>query len=303
MAKDIFTSKAKNFKDVVSSLSLEDFLIDKNFIVGHSNHLKNNKVIEGPDFNYDLNKYGFRSASFDNFNINNKNILFAGCSHTFGSGLPEKYVWHKKLVDEMSKKESFDSYNIGIPGAPTQTIIKNILTFFIKVGTPDYLFMLLPETSRSLRWDGNKYISVSYYPKPDDFSSFTKDYSINYIHEDALLTETMLIHLLELLCESLNVKLIWSSTIIFQNDFNEAMRFKNYISLDHNLDKYYVKTPEDIKRYGGPYDEYKNQYPFLLESLNKKNINGDPYWAIASDGAHFGSYCHENIAKMFFKHI
>jgi len=303
MAKDIFTNKNKNFKDIVSALSLENFSIDKNFMIGHSNHLKHNKVIDGPDFNYILNKEGFRSKSFDEFNVNNKNILFAGCSHTFGSGLPESHVWVKKLIDKVSNNNSFDYYNIGIPGAPTQVIIKNILTFFVKVGIPDYLFMLLPETSRGLKWDGNRYASVSYYPKSDGFSEFTKNYSNSYVHEDALLIETMLIHLLESLCKSLNVKFIWSSTIIFQNDFNEAMNFKNYISLDKNLDKYYVKTPEDIKQYGGQYDEYINQYPLLLSSLNKKNINSEPYWAIASDGAHFGSYCHAHMADTFFKHF
>lgn len=302
MSKDIFTSRNKNFKEVISSLSIDNFFIDKDFVTVHSRHLKNNKIIEGPDFDYNLNVYGFRSKSFDDFNTSNKNVLFAGCSHTFGSGLPENYVWNKKLIDKMSKNDFFDYYNIGIPGAPTQVIIKNILTFFIKVGVPDYLFMLLPETSRGLKWDGSRYRSVSYYPKTDGFSDFTKDYSVRYIHEDALLVESMLIHLLESLCESLNIKLIWSSTIVFQNDFNE-ISFKNYIGLDQYFHKYYVKTPEDIRQFGGQYDEYKKQYPFLLSDINKKNTNGDPYWAIASDGAHFGSYCHEYIAEEFFKHF
>jgi hypothetical protein len=163
--------------------------------------------------------------------------------------------------------------------------------------------MLLPETSRSIRWDGSLYSSVSYYPNPDAFSDFTKDYSNNYIHEDALFFESIMIYFLEELCKSLGINLIWSSTIPLQNDAYESLGFKNFVNISENLKDYYLKTVQDVKKYGGPYKEYEKQYPYLLDKMQKKNINSDPYWEIASDGAHFGSYCHQFMADKFFKEI
>jgi hypothetical protein len=306
MAKDIFLKDNKNFSTVVSSLSINNFLVNKKFMTGHSLYLKNEKVIAGPDFDYNLNSEGFRSKSFDQFNLNKTNILFAGCSHTFGSGLPEEYVWCSKLIKRMSDSNpelDLDSYNIGVPGGPASAIIKNILVFLKKIGKPEYIFMLLPETSRSIRWDGSLYSSVSYYPNPDAFSDFTKDYSNNYIHEDALFFESIMIYFLEELCKSLGINLIWSSTIPLQNDAYESLGFKNFVNISENLKDYYLKTVQDVKKYGGPYKEYEKQYPYLLDKMQKKNINSDPYWEIASDGAHFGSYCHQFMADKFFKEI
>ena len=89
-------------------------------------------VVDGPDFLYKLNQDGFRSKDFLEFDKDKNNILFAGCSITFGQGLPEDLVWPQALISRLESnnpKEIFDSYNIGLPGVGIFTICKNILAF------------------------------------------------------------------------------------------------------------------------------------------------------------------------------
>jgi len=62
------------------------------------------EIIEGPEIKYILNKQGFRSQDFDNFNKDNYNILVAGDSFTYGDGLPYDCTWHQILKNNFFKK-------------------------------------------------------------------------------------------------------------------------------------------------------------------------------------------------------
>lgn len=250
------------------------------------------KHIDGPDFKYFLNEYGFRSKSFFEFNKKNTNILFVGCSITFGTGLPEESTWYKKFINKINIK-NVDYYNLSINGAGTQVLIKNIITFINTVGKPDYIFMYLPNISRLLKWDENEYKGIG-----NDLFVDKKNL-IGYSVEDTAMWTSTLLHLLELLCDLSNIKLIWSTWMRDQADFYKSIGFKHYFDLDFNISDLYVTPPEIHKIRNPKYVGYKYEYDKLLKDINKKNINNEPYWSSARDGWHFGSLFSETVSEKF----
>lgn len=60
---------------------------------------------------YKFNSHGFRSEEF----TDDPNIMFLGCSHTFGIGLPAEDRW----TDHVAAALNLKCYNLGIPGGST----------------------------------------------------------------------------------------------------------------------------------------------------------------------------------------
>jgi hypothetical protein len=86
-----------------------------------------------PGIDYSCNSLGFRDDEFEEFKEGHTRFLFAGCSMTEGVGLPRKYMWSenvKKNIQQTDTKTQF--YNIGMGGASTQLIIKNVVNFIKK---------------------------------------------------------------------------------------------------------------------------------------------------------------------------
>ena len=90
---------------------------------------------------YKMNSMGYRSDEF----IENRDMVFSGCSQTFGTGILNEGIWGNIL----SKKIGIKSYNLGRGGASTQYIVQNLIGFFKEYGNPKYLFCLFPEFTRS----------------------------------------------------------------------------------------------------------------------------------------------------------
>lgn len=94
------------------------------------------------DFNsiYKVNSMGYRSDEF----IENRDMVFAGCSQTFGFGIFNEGVWGNIL----SSKIGIKSHNLGVGGASTQYTVQNLIGFFKEYGNPKNLFCLFPEFTR-----------------------------------------------------------------------------------------------------------------------------------------------------------
>lgn len=100
------------------------------------------------DFSYQLNNFGHRS---DDFEEDSNYLLFAGCSFTFGEGLPYKQNWsgliHEKITEQDSSI-SFKYYSLGYCGGSVEDICKNIISYINSFGEPKTIFALFPEFSR-----------------------------------------------------------------------------------------------------------------------------------------------------------
>jgi hypothetical protein len=96
------------------------------------------------NFGYDLNKYGFRCNEFES--INNPRIIVYGCSHTYGTGLPEEHTW-PVIVKELLRIKTgieYDVINFGVPGAGPDEIHR-LVNFLPNFVTPNsMIFALMP---------------------------------------------------------------------------------------------------------------------------------------------------------------
>jgi hypothetical protein len=250
---------------------------DEYFITDRILPVNNKQLID--DFTYRLNKNGYRSQHFDNFNRSEQNILTAGCSVTFGVGLPQELLWNNMLVNYINKKEStkFNHYDISYPGHSIFLIIKNIFSFIKKYGAPDKLFVLFPDIHRSVYYSykqkefGACTISINHLNH--DLDQEIKNAVIGYNEGTQLIQIVSYIHALEALCSALEIDLIWTTW-----NKQDANKF-NKINFDC-----FVYTnifwPKDKKDF--------------LENVEKNR-----YWDIASDDSHPGSGWH----KMFYNSI
>jgi hypothetical protein len=91
---------------------------------------------------YLINSLGFRGKEFNK----NNELLFSGCSFTFGLGLPEKEIWGTRIADNLGMEYS----NLGLPGDSVVGIITNIYKYFEEYGHPKILLCLFPDFYRFL---------------------------------------------------------------------------------------------------------------------------------------------------------
>ena len=177
------------------------------------------------------NSKGFRSNEFKN----NEEIVIAGCSHTFGYGVPEETIWGVKVA----KHFNFSYANLGIPGASVSTIVNNLFAYFKEYGHPKTIICMFPNFQRILlpvdinvlkaentllhfanhnkkmsQVNLNKRILGESYL---DFNKTPPKYSklphlINDIMPEVIpyWLATQSIHFLEQYCETAGIKLYWS---------------------------------------------------------------------------------------------
>lgn len=99
---------------------------------------------------YSLNSSGLRC---DEFAANRKglDVLFAGCSITFGDGMLEEYVWPKVVYDALSStQETSGYYNIAGPGFNHFDIYYQIFKYLELYGNPEYIFVNFPDLNRAV---------------------------------------------------------------------------------------------------------------------------------------------------------
>jgi hypothetical protein len=107
--------------------------------------IQSNKVTDLP---YKINNEGFRCDNFDK-NLTTE-LLFAGCSETFGYGGLLEDCWAYMANNELSLKNYF---NLSQPGVGYQVIIYNILSYIKEYGIPKSLFILFPNIEREVIYD------------------------------------------------------------------------------------------------------------------------------------------------------
>lgn len=291
----------KNFKNVISLLQPNIILTQENLIDDPKNidsfidsdgyyiikDYWNNNKSNGIDFNYRLNNFHFRSDHFQQLDTNKTNILYAGCSFTFGEGLPEELTWSYMLSNKISKLygKEVQSYNLGYMGHSIDLNIKNIYSFINMFGIPDYIFICFPPISRHNIFSNKSQeymvgiVSDRWKTEDPKLSGSEVDvqleYNNNYQYENNIYTHSLLIRLLENFCLLNNIKLIWTNWHLEDNFLFKNLNFNNYIETD--IDYFNTKTI--------------------------KNINNLPYWSIGQDGAHPGSSWSEYLSNIFLKRI
>lgn len=234
-----------------------------------------------PRVEYKLNNFAHRCDDFVKIDRDKTNILFAGCSSTFGHSLPEKYVWTKKLYNALPFENKGPFQSIGIPGAGIERIVSNILKYCNKFGNPDYIFIAHADFSRE----------VVYLSESDQFiNKIHLDYETNSIDNSKdfylMFKFQLLYRLLEIYCASHNIKLLsysWDSVTldrvvsIFPKTFineNKALdqyaKLFNYDSIDSD-DKDFLVSGRDGHHPGIIHNDMV--FNLFLSSFNKLTDN------------------------------
>lgn len=257
------------------------------------------------DFYYKLNKNGFRSKSFDSFDKNKINVLFAGCSVTFGNGIPEGYTWPDLTISKLKDKlkKDIDFYNLALPGAGAFLNYKNIISFIKNIGIPDYIFISLPETTRSLFWNeeesifSNVLLDAYFKPVQDTHRE-------SFIQENSLMNIITVMHSLEYICNVLNIKLFWTSWNEVSANVYSKFNFKNFFifSPGHPLSVIPPKIGMDEAKLKDSILK-KKQRDLDAKILSKLNVNNLPFWLVARDALHPGTCFSEFYSEEFIKQI
>jgi len=273
---------------------------------------------------YSINYMGYRSDKFDE----TRDIVFSGCSNTWGEGVVFDGIWGNILSKSLDKK----SYNLGLRAKSTQFIVKNTIAFCKEFGNPKVIFCLFPEFTRIQmkshadfmvgkrtpykKVGRHEYSVIPYRENPEKDIKYSK---APHIAEDIIPSEFLFsvnldyIHMLELYCELNNIKLFWGTWERWQDEYLhkniDSTDFKNYVYLEQDkwnnsplngyLDRFYGDDNTQMKHIEC-HDEYKETYgmnfDFPMDANPKSGSSGEKLVL-----GHMAVHRHLHVAEKFEK--
>lgn len=282
-------------------MNVEDFnaFLLKEFsqVYPENTNLKNKTLdIDGHVFNF--NSDGHRG---ENFKVN-VDLLYAGCSLTHGSGLPQDAIWG----DILSKKINADASNLAYRGGSIIHIVNNIFNYIKMYGEPKMILCCFPALDR-IRWFDDNTVTICKNDKAfSDYQHLVwpdniKDKYIklpveasNIIHgNSAKYFSIFAIKMLENYCNAKNIYFKWLSWA--PDPFLDKLMFNNKIDfLTSDLQiKYEDKKWIFVDKFDKEIDchnEYKDEIFYTASDIAK----GYP---------HMGKHVHLHIAEVFERNI
>lgn len=177
-------------------------------------------------------------------------IVFLGCSITYGQGVPEGLSW----TSFIKEKTNMTCNNLSGPGRSVQWTINNFFSYVHKFGNPKIVLALFPEFSRitmsSTKNMKSKYIDLDNFPENlivyrYPLYEFFEDQDTSKYFKSPLIAEHVIsgylgfdlsmqyIKMLELYCNSNGIELLWGTWDDWQNNWlsNNIFKteFKNFI--------------------------------------------------------------------------
>jgi hypothetical protein len=250
---------------------------------------------------YRLNSNGYRSPEF----VEDPEIIYSGCSQTYGIGLPEEYMWS----NIMSKTLGVSNYvNLSQPGQSIQGAVNGLMNYFLLYGDPKKLYVLFPDMLRYVSpynseintpWVGgtkkngmhphsgvetvhlrNRYSIPNYSKRPHN------QYDITPIELPIYLSITAIQHLIQY-CTARGIDLTWGT---WDTDTHRTfLEFLPAIGLHFDLSSY-VDTFTEV-------DTDKRSC-----HLEEKPNSGDLFDK-AADSQHLGYHNNIHIAEAFMKQV
>lgn len=281
----------------------------KNFDIW-SNDIRNVSVSNNPNHlaklggagdpnTYNLNSYGYRSPEF----FPGANFVAAGCSMTFGEGVPENGTWAKTLATTLGIPHSY--VNLGIRGGSIGQIVLNVFAYIKKYGAPKYLFCLFPDINR-MEFVFHKDIILDQYGTVVE--DFLEEYEVSRTHlhqenvlpakyikspvylqdvmplEYAIFQSTGYIDILTTYCESAGIVFKWSTWDLYFSSEALKREYKNYIDILSDCN-YPVHEQELRLEPSCHYELYK--------------LYGTNFYIGLDDSSHWGIHKHAHMAEKF----
>lgn len=267
-------------------LDLDGYFLPRPTPVGHHSLTLNKLNVEkypvpGVEFEnfYSLNKLGFRSDNFTKKHKGKTHALFAGCSMTFGDSIPLQYLWAKKVHDKINESNPTSGFfNVGCNGATLGQVVENISKYIDNYGTPEYIFVLLPDLNRTFVEAKDAYLSPIFRQALSTYRTFAK------------------------YCKAEGIKLImmsWEPSVNIKTNKRAPYAF-----ISDGVPNYYDKMPEfrdTVEQF------YKIDFPEMQDYIMKyveDNLETHPaglFLDLAWDDAHPGVAEHEFWYNKFYE--
>lgn len=287
---------------------------------------------------YVLNSSGYRGPEFSN----NIDLLFSGCSFTYGTGIPEDGIWGSILA----RKLDMSYNNISLSGASIPWMTRQLFAYFKKYGNPKILVCLFPNPTKLLfasdadiLTSDDGYVEPSTQDlsgkkslysttlhrvlKPKDRPDYSKKpHNLNDIINLDLVVQICMqnIRALEQYCRATGIEFYWST---WSKDFSSMLESQGLLDLyDFS---HYVGLDSDLwSRRDGPLSKDllyidKAAKEYCLDNHFNQNCSCpmechldfaqkyDELFYIGSDiiegHPHFGVHRHTHMAESFMKRI
>lgn len=269
---------------------------------------------------YKVNRKNYRSPAFHK----DTDILFAGCSLTWGAGVPEENVWFSIVAKDLGLTHA----NLALSGDSVYGQVKRIFAYFKEFGHPKYIYALFPEFYRMLVPINPKVFTTKGAIKElknrshneyDEYilknafipGTINKDFKMAirpFMAEEVINPEfahflsAQSIMMLESYCEVAGIKFAWSTW-----DQKQFLVLKT-------LDSENYKTLVDVKMqdWHMDYDTIEDRYMpngktiMCHEDLRKI---GPEFFDLGSDrdyginNAHWGSHRHQHVADIAKEYV
>jgi len=258
-----------------------------------------------------FNSDGFRSSNFEK----NIDLLSAGCSFTFGVGLPKDATWNNMIA----KENNLSHNSIGIPGGSCMDIIFNIFKYFEQYGHPKMLLAFFPDFGRVYTYmDGNILNTSKLFgrrlgggrlesvenktfindrvlenndEKPLKFVSLPTNLGDIMSLEFAYMLNSMYIKMLEVYCNSNNIPFVWFKWNMDGIDFHGG--------LDGFSNRYIIDIKKDLPKFeNGNYEVLSNHN---CHSNDKELCSDQSIWYMAKDNNHYGLHWQIHVKELFEK--
>jgi len=106
---------------------------------------------------YKFNSHGFRADEFDS---TNPGVVFIGCSHTLGVGLPVESTW----AHIVSSKLKLKNYNLGVGGSSNDTAFRLLYHWIEQLKPSLVIFLSADPTRLELHIDDDQLYDLSVWP-------------------------------------------------------------------------------------------------------------------------------------------
>jgi hypothetical protein len=259
---------------------------------------------------YIINNLGFRGK---NFNENNE-LVFAGCSFTFGLGLPEKEIWGSQVAKALNVNYS----NISQPGDSVVAIINNIYKYFEEYGHPKILLCLFPDFYRFIVPVNTETLitKYTYFPvHPESMLSSTHimyqesetyskkpHYAENVFSPDLpFFYSYQYIKMLEQYCKQAKILFLWStwSSHLYNFIIQQENISNNFVDLKSNR---WIKNNDGLDEYldeCNKHDHLRHLYPKNFDTAT--DIEDEEYYS--KKARHCGVHKHMHWAEGFLEII
>lgn len=254
-----------------------------------------------------INSYDYNSDGFRGHNHEGTRFVVAGCSQTFGEGVPFETTWGNRLAQGLGYSTHA---NIGIRGASLMAIVTRVFGYIEQYGIPDYIFLLAPDllraeyplddTTNSSLWNsgdtGFRHIHLPRRGQPRP-KYVKRPYEVEYVlsHEFVDTLNMDYLRFLDLFCRTSRVDFKWSTwSVEFQNLYEAQggamesyVSFKNLLGLFKNDQSGHLETCHQDLR-----DLYKENFYIGADHLADPNEIG-----------HMGVHQHAHIAEAFLESL